>query len=236
MKRRPGMKRRPWTREDLSRLRELYPVRPTREVAAILRRTVPSTYNAAHNLGLSKTGEFLASAEFGRLRKGESRPGSVATQFRRGNVPANKGLRLPGWAPGRMSQTQFKHGQRTGIAARNWKPIGTILPDSDGYLRIKVREAVHGAEATGYGNQRVWPFLSRHTWEQHHGPIPPGHVVVFKDGKRANCSIENLECISRGELACRNKMWGRFPQALAEAIQLNGVLKRKIGRLNHGEK
>jgi hypothetical protein len=101
-------------------------------------------------------------------------------------------------------------------------------------LRIKVREAVYGQEPTGYGNTRVWPLLNRHVWEQNNGPIPPKHVVVFKDGDRSNCAIENLDLISMAELAHRNRMWNRLPRELAEAIQLQGVLKRKIRSVQDG--
>ena len=235
MKARARNGRRPWTQEELSLLRESYPLRATTKIAELLDRPAYSVYNAAYNLGLHKTPEFYQGEESGRLRKGETRPEGIATQFRKGGVPANKGLRRPGWSPGRMRETQFKKGCRTGIAARNWRPVGTILTDTDGYLRIKIRDAVHGTEATGFGNQKVWPFLSRHRWEQHDGPIPPGHVIVFRNRKRSDCAIENLECISRGELARRNTMWGRYPQELAQAIQLNGALKGKLRRLN-GEK
>lgn len=134
-----------------------------------------------------------------------------------------------------MKETQFKKGQRSGKAAQNWRPIGSILPHADGYLRIKVREAVHGEEAYGFGNTKVWPLLQRKMWEDHNGPIPPKHVVVFKDKNRQNCAIENLELISRAELARRNRMWNILPRELAEAIQLNGVLKRKLRRID-GEK
>ena len=222
------MNGRPWTPEDLDLLRTLYPVRSTREVAALLGRPVYSIYNAVYKLGLKKTAEFLDSAESGRLHKGQTRPGSIATQFQKGQIPANKGLRRPGYAPGRMKETQFRKGERTGTAARNWKPIGTVLPDSEGYLRIKVRDAIYGKEPTGFGNVRVWPLLGRHVWEQHHGPIPPSHAIAFKDRDRSNCAIENLECISRAELAYRNRMWGRYPQELAQVIQLNGALKRMV--------
>ena len=230
------MNGRPWTEKELNRLRELYPTRHSGKIAAIFKCTVARIYNAAHRLGLRKSPEFYQSAESGILRKGETRPESVATQFKKGQTPANKGRRRPGWHAGRMQETQFRKGCRSGKAARNWRPIGTVLLDTDGYPRIKLREAVHGTEATGFGNQKVWAFVSRLTWEQHHGPIPPGHVIAFKDRKRGNCAIENLECISRGELARRNAMWGRLPQELAAAIQLNGALKRKLRRLSNGEK
>lgn len=226
------MNGKPWTDSDRQLLRALYPDRPTRELAALFQRPVTSVYAAASKLDLRKSEAFLRGPESGILRKGQTRPGCIATQFQKGQIPANKGLRRPGWAPGRMRDTQFRKGERTGIAARNWKPIGTILPDSDGYLRIKVREAIFGTEPTGFGNVRVWPMLQRHTWEQHNGPVPAGHVVAFKDHDRRNCAIENLELIPRSELARRNRMWTVYPRELAEAIQLNGVLKRKLRSLN----
>ncbi len=220
------MTRRFWTAAELERLRDLFPIQSTRKLAKRLRRSESSVSQTAYKLGLRKTEEYLLSPEACRLRRGWPRPG-VATQFKKGQVPVNKGLRRPGWSPGRMRETQFKKGQRTGKAAQNWRPIGTILTDGEGYQRIKVREAVPG-EAYGFGNSRVWPLLQRHVWEEHHGPIPPGHVVAFKDKNRQNCAIENLECIPRSELAHRNRMWTVYPRELAEAIQLNGQLKRKL--------
>lgn len=225
------MSGRPWASEDLRQLRALYPDRPTRHVAEELRRPIASVYNMAAKQGLHKSAAFRMSPESGILRKGETRPEAVATQFKKGQVPANKGMRRPGWAPGRMAETQFRKGQLSGRAAKNWKPIGTILPDSDGYLRIKVRDAMHGKEPTGFGNSQVWPFLSRYIWAQHNGPIPPKHTIVYKDRNRKNCAIENLECVHRSELARRNGMWNLYPRELAVAIQLNGALKRKLRRL-----
>lgn len=185
----------------------------------------------ANKHGLKKSQDYLATNPSCRLRKGQSHCGRE-TRFKKGQSPANKGMRRPGWSAGRMRETQFKKGERSGVAAKNWVPIGTILPDSEGYLRIKIREAVYGKEPFGFGNVKVWPLYNRYLWEQHKGPIPPAHLVAFKDGNRQNCVIENLELISRAENARRNVMWNHLPRELAEAIQLNGVLKRRIRRLN----
>ncbi len=220
--------RRVWSDEEVSRLRALYPTQPTNKLAKIFGRSVLSVYQEAYRYGLRKTKEFLRSPDAGILVKGQTLPEGIPHQFKKGQTPANKGLRRPGWSPGRMRETQFRKGQRTGKAAENWKAIGTIVTDTEGYQRIKVREAVHGAEATGFGNPAVWPFLQRHVWEQRKGPIPPGHVVAFIDKNRQNCAIENLECIPRSELARRNGMWTIYPRDLAEVIQLNGQLKRKL--------
>ncbi len=220
-----------WTADEEAYLREHYQDGSTAAIAAHLRRPVPKIYAKAGKLGLAKSVEYLRSSC--RLRLGHSL--GRATQFSKGHVPANKGLRRPGYGPGRMKETQFRKGQRTGMAAKNWRPVGTILPGSDGYLRIKVREAKHGKEPTGFGNTKVWPLYQRYVWEQHNGPIPSRHLVVFKDGNKQNCAIENLECISMAENARRNAMWNNYPREMAEAIQMNGVLKRKLRRLN-GEK
>src|SRR5579872_272644 len=224
------MPRRFWTEADWKLLAEIYPSRPNPEVAARLGRTVAAIYNAAQKSGLEKD-----RGAYCWLRKGQHpAPGTEVGRFPKGHVPANKGLRRPGWHAGRMKETQFKPGVRQGIAARNWVPIGTIMPDADSYLRIKVREARPG-EPCGYGNTDAWPQLHRCIWEHHHGPIPAGHIVVFKSRDRSDCSIENLELITMAENARRNRMWGRLPRELAEVIQLNGVLKRKLRRLTNGK-
>jgi hypothetical protein len=224
-----------WSQQELALLTDLYPSRRTVDIAGLLKRDLRGVYRKAFILGLTKTQEFIDSPESGRLKKGQMRPGMEKTQFKKGGVPHNKGLRRPGWSAGRMKETQFRKGNRTGKAAHNWVPVGTIRPDGEGYLRIKVREAVHGVEASGFGNTKVWPLYNRYLWELHNGPIPPKHIVAFKDRNRANCVIGNLELVSMAENARRNRMWTRLPRELAEVIQLSGVLKRQMRRLTNGQ-
>jgi hypothetical protein len=180
-------------------------------------------------LGLAKSQEYLAGEEMRRLHQALVKAGQAA-RFPKGHVPANKGIRRPGWAPGRMGETQFKKGRMSGKAAQNHKPVGTILADTDGYLRIKIRERRPG-DAPGW-NKEIWPALHHQIWEQHKGPIPPKHIVAFKDHDRQHCTIDNLELISLADNARRNRMWGRFPRELAEAIHMNGQLKRKLRNLD----
>jgi hypothetical protein len=214
-----------WEPEDDAILRARYPHEQTALVAAALCRSVRALYVRARQLELTKTDIYLASPAACRLRR-EASAASIATRFKPGQVPINKGVRRPGWAPGRMKSTQFKSGERRGAASRNWMPVGSIRVDYEGYQRIKVREWEPG-EATGFGNTRIWPLLQRHTWEQVHGPIPPGHAVVFKDGNRQHCAIENLELISRADLMKRNTIHN-LPQPLVQTIQLLGALNRQI--------
>lgn len=222
------MNRRGWSPQEIATVSRLYPHMPTADVARAIGRSVRMVYQAAARFGLSKSEEYLASPSACRLRRGDSV--GAATRFKPGQVPQNKGLRRPGYAPGRMRETQFKKGMRTGVAAKNWCPVGTIRTDAEGFLRIKVREGFSGETRFGFGNTDIWPLLNRHVWEQHHGPIPKSHSVVFKDRDRTNCAIENLELISRRELMARNTVH-RLPKEIALAIQLNGALKRKIRSL-----
>jgi hypothetical protein len=221
-------KRKFWTPEELDRVRELYPHLATSEVAKALGRSELSVYQAADKLGLRKTPE--------RLKQVGIQPGSnlgAAYRFQKGLVPANKGVKRPGWAPGRMSETQFKPGARSGKAAENYRLVGTVLAaDPEGFLRVKVRD--HGPGCRGW-HPEVWPLVHHKVWEENKGPIPEGHHVAFKDGNRQNCAIENLELVSQAEMMARNTIWNVYPRELAELIQLNGQLKRRIRSSQNGK-
>lgn len=66
------------------------------------------------------------------------------------------------------------------------------------------------------------------------GARPPGHSVVFKDGNKANCAIENLELLTRADLMRRNTVH-HLPTPLVQTIQLLGALTRQIRkRETHG--
>jgi len=213
-----------WSAADVAVLARRFPHEPTAAVAAALGRTMSAVSVHAAKLGLKKSAAYLQSPAACRMRRGDNL--GAEYRFPKGHVPANKGLRRPGWSPGRMSETQFRKGERSGIAARNWRPVGTVLEDTDGYLRIKVREA-HPGEAYGFGNVRVWPLMQRHVWEQAHGPIPPGHAIAFRNRDKKDTRLENLELITRAELMSRNSVHN-LPQPLASTIQLLGALKRQI--------
>jgi hypothetical protein len=65
------------------------------------------------------------------------------------------------------------------------------------------------------------------TWVAAHGPIPLHHAIVFRDGDRMHCALQNLELVSRVELMRRNSVH-RLPPALQGAIQLRGALVHRI--------
>ncbi len=211
--------RRPWSREDDRLLRGFYPNTRTAEVARRLQRTVAAVYGRADKLGLHKSPAYLASPAACRLRRGDH----VGARFRfqNGHVPANKGLRRPGWGPGRMKETQFKKGVRQGVAVRLYKPIGTERLSKDGYLERKVND--------GLPLQARWRSVHLLVWEAAHGRVPRGHAIAFKNGDKRDVRLENLECITRRALMARNTVHN-LPKPLAQAVQLLGALRRKINR------
>lgn len=221
MKEEAGLTRKIWTTEEEATLQKLYPDTPTAELARLFACPVYTVHGKAKRLGLSKSEAYLKSPSACRLRRGDN----IGKEFRfeKGHVPANKGLSRPGFAPGRMGESQFRKGNKP----FNWKPVGSerIM---DGYLQRKMTD-------TGYP-PRDWQPVHRLLWEEANGPIPPGQVLTFADGDRSNIVLSNLCLISRADLAARNNVWTRYPRELAEAIQLGGALKRKINRRNEREK
>lgn len=204
----------PWTVADIEQLRALYPHRRTCDLEALFDRRSRALYDKARDLGLKKTPEFLASGLAGRhdgLLRG------LLTRFKPGQKPWNAGLK--GWkAGGRSAETQFKKGSKPPISY----PIGRERLTHDGYLQRKVSDT--GCTRRDYVNVH-WLL-----WIQHHGPIPPGMLIVFKDRNPRNIVIENLECISLSENMRRNSIHN-LPKEISLAMQLVGAINRKIN--NH---
>jgi hypothetical protein len=73
--------------------------------------------------------------------------------------------------------------------------------------------------------------VHRLLWEEHNGPFPDGHALVFKDRDKTNIVIENLELITRRELMLRNssQRWGK---EVFQVIQLRGAINRKLRSLS----
>lgn len=211
-----------WTDEQLRLLRELYPDNRTEDIAPRIGRSAKSIYSKAKQLGIKKSAAFLASGLAGRLdgvRGG-------ATRFKKGQVPANKGLRRPGWAPGNMAATQFKKG-RPANEARNYVPIGSLRINKDGYLERKITD-----DPTIYPARR-WIAIHRQVWIEANGPVPDRHMVVFKKGMRTNVleeiTLDRVECISLAENMRRNT-FHNYGAEVAKLVQLRGAITRQINK------
>ena len=219
------VKRRHFAEWEIAKLRVDYPHRPTVEIAAELGRTVLSIYQRSLKMGLRKSAAYMATDTSGRIQRGRTDPRMIATQFPKGHVPANKGLRRPGYARGRMRETQFKKGRRA-QEAHNYVPIGTLKVCKDGYLQRKVTNNPKIFPA------RRWEPVHRIVWRRHRGRIPAGFVVCFRPGRKTaelkKITIGRLELVSRQEMARRNRMWTVYPREVARVIHMLGQVKRRI--------
>lgn len=127
----------------------------------------------------------------------------------------------------RTKQTRFEKGNMSGAAQHNYVPIGTERISKDGYVERKVTDD-HPVPT------RRWVAVHRIVWEAAHGPIPPGHAVCFRPGRRTAdvllITADALELVSRAELARRNHPVTRDPE-LAKLVQLKGAITRQMNRI-----
>lgn len=108
------------------------------------------------------------------------------------------------------------------------KPIGSEKTYADGFSFIKVRDQPIILDC-----RENYELKHHYIWKQAHGPIPPGHVLIFLDGDKTNCSLENLQLVTRAEHIemIRNKL--RFSDPERTKI---GVLIAKIAVAAREEK
>lgn len=217
-----------WTADRVATLRQLYPDYAADIVARVIGGgcRVSAVHAKAKALGVKKSDAFKASDRSGRIQRGQQPPAMRATQFKPGQAPWNKGLSYV--AGGRSAETRFKKGTPA-EQAHNYLPIGSVRVTKDGYLERKVTDDPSLFPA------RRWVAVQRLVWEAVHGPVPKGHMVVFKPGMRtiveADITIDRVECISRAENARRNHPAAKSPEYF-KLVQLKGAITRQVQRIN----
>lgn len=129
--------------------------------------------------------------------------------FPPGHVPHNKGMKGI-----RVSiATEFKKGNRPA----NYMPVGSERINGDGYIDVKVSDP------------NKWTAKHRIIYEQIHGPIPKGSIIIFADGNKLNIEPDNLLLVTRGELAVMNRSGLIFADGeLTRSGLLVARLKMKI--------
>lgn len=152
----------------------------------------------------------VSSNNLHSLRKRKGWKTGRTGQYVKGNIPH------PNAKPKGPNKTSFKKGQKP----RNWQPIGNERLTKEGYLQRKIADT--GSTKDDYVE------VHRLAWEENNGPIPKGNIIIFKDGDRLNCKLENLMMITRAENAVINKMGlGRAPAEMKKTVQLIAQLRMK---------
>jgi hypothetical protein len=118
----------------------------------------------------------------------------------------------------------IKLGRSSHKGYRNYRnaPIGAEYISSRGTVYVKVSDV----RRDGKHQVLNWKRKSHLVWEQHHGEIPEGHVIVHLDGNPTNCDISNLECTTNsinGQLAIPCK--GTSPELKRCAIKMKTLEK-----------
>ena len=201
----------PYGPEEDEIIRRLWPCNTATDVGALIDRTPSSVDNRAQKLGLKKAAAYIAAN---------------SACFRPGHDSWNKGVKGSAGNHPNSRRTQFRKGHKGGRAAEIEQPIGAERISKDGYLERKVNNDMP--------LQARWKAVHRIVWEAANGPIPPGHAVVFRQGRAtadaALITADGLELVSRGELMRRNSYHTRYPKEVAQLIQLRGALNRKLNR------
>jgi hypothetical protein len=211
-------RRRFWTDADRAKLVRMYPDTPTAFLARLLRRSERSVYGQATLLGLQKSERYLRKE---LQRQGERlRKHGAASRFRKGQKPWNAGTHFV--AGGRSGETRFKVGSQP----HNTRPVGDYRLSKDGLLQRKIGTAKGN-------NSKRWRCVHELVWIAAHGPVPPGHIVVFRRGMRTTrldeITPDRVECVSYAENMRRNS-YHRYPQPIPQLIQLRGALNRQINQ------
>lgn len=140
-------------------------------------------------------------------------------KFKKGQKSWNKGMKG-------LNTGGEKGWFKKGATPHNKADIGDEIVTKEGYTRIKVK------------NEGTYPerFEAKHrlVWQEHHGEIPEGHVVIFADRDVTNFDIDNLLLVRRDQLAVMNNK--RLIKDNSELTKTAAILADVILRTNKLER
>lgn len=134
-------------------------------------------------------------------------------QFKKGTLPWNQGTK----GVCKPNSGSFTKGKQP----NNLKSIGhERICKKDGFILVKIAEVNPHTGAFGR-----YVLKHKYVWEQHHGAVPEGHVIRFRDGDKMNCSIDNLICVS---MAVNLRMNKNHVNELPNELRESGMLISKL--------
>jgi hypothetical protein len=205
-----------WTEAQTEALRLRYPTTRNEVLSKELGRPIKAVIAMACKLRVTKTKDFVATER-------ANNPAYQSDTYRRSlfhsqQIPHNKGGKMGEELRGKVSKTFFPKGHKP----HNHKPVGSERINKDGYIEVKTAEP------------RRWEHKHRVVWEQKNGPVPPKHIVRFKDKNPTNIQLENLECVSMAQNAIDNHVV--YPLEVAQVVRLTNKIQKLIKNRTHGDK
>lgn len=212
-----------WTEEQITKLRGMYPDNYNHFIAKQLNRSICAIVNKASKLQLTKSTNFLALEKV-RLVEINKRSRFI------NKTPAwDKGKKHP--SKGRSFETQFKKNQKP----QNYAPVGTCVVRIDG--RGNKALVIKYTDDPNIIARRHWKSVAQYVWGNAYGPLPPKHIIVFKEGMKTlvyeEITVDRLECISRSENGKRNNPNFKNKE-LGQLYQLKSAIARHINRIQKG--
>lgn len=137
-------------------------------------------------------------------------------KFRKGQIPHNKGKKMPKEVYEKVKHTMFAKGN----VPPNHRPVGSERISKDGYIEVKVAEP------------NKWRLKQRVVYEETKGKIPEGCPIIFLDGNKRNFDIDNLRCITRSELLYLNCNGLNNSNEITET----GILMARLDRTKNKKK
>jgi hypothetical protein len=169
--------------EAIKYLQENYLTTSVNQMSRALERSETYVNGAMKRYGLIQPKELIERF------KQESR-------IKPGTIPINKGKKQTDYmspdAIERTKATRFTKGRR------NFNEL------HDGAIQIRIDKSGRDYKWIRISKAK-WKTLHVFNWENVHGPVPKGHIVVFKNKHdRTDCSVEKLELITLKENMIRN--------------------------------
>lgn len=116
-------------------------------------------------------------------------------RFKRGHSSYLKSKKLSPEMYEKLQKTMYKKGNKP----LNKKEIGEERI-AQGRVFIKVSDKYRDGE-----NYKNWRLKNIIVYEQHFGPVPKGHRVIFLDGNPLNNNIDNLACVPDSVVMVMNR-------------------------------
>lgn len=185
------------------------------EMVAYMFEIVPGhTEKEIKQLFFERFGILLTKGQVKNFKTTHHLPsGTVGGRFKKGQRSWNKGRKLSPEQYKAASGTMFKKGN----LPHNTCKIGTEILRDDGYIKVKVAEP------------NVWKLKHRLVYEQHYGvKLGQNDAIIFLDGNRQNCDIDNLLRLKRGELIRYNKVEHTKNPEINMTTALTAKLENKI--------